>query len=125
MYKPYLLPVKISESCILSIQFYAGSKFCVINTIAPLNPIQAGVFWNHIDCAPPLFLLYLWSNYNQTWHDDTLGQNLSKAIKSLLTSSLGGKYDVNKPLFWYRFRSKLEFPYLFSNGTKIWHRGQF
>ena len=27
--------VKISESCILSIQFYAGSKFCVINTIPP------------------------------------------------------------------------------------------
>ena len=29
--------MKISESCILSIQFYAGSKFCVINTIAPLK----------------------------------------------------------------------------------------
>ena len=29
--------MKISESRILSIQFYAGSKFCVINTIAPLK----------------------------------------------------------------------------------------
>ena len=27
--------MKISESCILSIQFYVGSKFCVINTIPP------------------------------------------------------------------------------------------
>ena len=26
--------VKISESCILSVQFYAGSKFCVTNTKA-------------------------------------------------------------------------------------------
>ena len=32
-YEPHLLPVKISESCILSIQFYVGSKLCVINTI--------------------------------------------------------------------------------------------
>ena len=47
--------------------------------------------------CPPLFLLHLWSNNNQTWHDGTLEQNLSKAIKSLLTSSLGGKYDVIKP----------------------------
>ena len=55
---------------------------------AVLNPIQAGVFWNHIgwgQIVPPLFLFCLWSNYNQTWHDGTLGQNLSKAIKSLLT----------------------------------------
>ena len=29
-----LLAVKISKSCILSIEFYAGSKFCVINTTA-------------------------------------------------------------------------------------------
>ena len=43
-----------------------------------------------------MFLLYLWSNYNQTWHNGTLGQNFSKAIKILLTSSLGGKYDVIK-----------------------------
>ena len=35
LYKPYLLSVKISESYILSIQFYAGSKFYVINTIPP------------------------------------------------------------------------------------------
>ena len=34
-YETHLLAVKISESCILSIQFYAGSKFCVINTISP------------------------------------------------------------------------------------------
>ena len=36
-YEPHLLAVKISESCILSIQFYAGSTFCVINIIPPLN----------------------------------------------------------------------------------------
>ena len=34
-YKPHLLPVKTSDSCVLSIQFYAGSKFYVFNTIAP------------------------------------------------------------------------------------------
>ena len=75
-----------------------------------LNPIQAGVFWNHIGWV--LFLLYLWSNYNQTWHDGTLGQNLSKAIKILLTSSLGGKYDVIKPilvLFQVKIRVLLSF----------------
>ena len=34
-YKPHLSTVEISEGCILSIQFYAGSKCCVTNTIAP------------------------------------------------------------------------------------------
>ena len=34
-YKPHLLPVKTSDSCVLSIQFYVGSKFYVFNTIAP------------------------------------------------------------------------------------------
>ena len=34
-YEPHLLAVKISESCIFFIQFYAGSDFCVINTIPP------------------------------------------------------------------------------------------
>ena len=61
---------------------------------------------------PPLFLLYLWSNYNQTWHDGTLGQNLSKAIKILLTSSPGGKYDVIKlfsVLFQVKIRDLLSF----------------
>ena len=51
-----------------------------------LNPNQAGVFWNHI-------------GWRGTLHDCTLGQNLSKAIKILLTSSLGGRYDVIKPFF--------------------------
>ena len=55
---------------------------------------------------PPLFILYLWSNYNQTGHDDSLGQNLSKAIKILLTSSLGGKHDVIK-LFLVSFHVKI------------------
>ena len=55
---------------------------------------------------PPLFLLYLWSNYNQTWHDGTLEQNLSKAVKILLTSSLGGKCDVIK-LFSVSFQVKI------------------
>ena len=55
---------------------------------------------------PPLFLLYLWSNYNQTWHDGTLGQNLSKAIKILLTSSVRGKYEIIK-LFSISFQVKI------------------
>ena len=29
--------MKISESYVLSVQFYAGSKFCVFNTIAALE----------------------------------------------------------------------------------------
>ena len=41
-----------------------------------INPIQAGVFWNHIQ-----FLLHLLSNYHQTWHDSTMAQNLSRAVK--------------------------------------------
>ena len=27
--------------------------------------------------------------------------------------------------FWYRSRSKFEFPYLLSNGAEIWHKSQF
>ena len=81
-----------------------------------LNPIQAGVFWNHISwrgtLCPPLFLLCLGSNYNQTWHDGTLGQNSSKAIKILLTPSLGGKYDVIKP-FLVLFQVKIWVPLSF------------
>ena len=82
-----------------------------------VNPIQAGVFWNHIaigwgaQCAP-LFLLYLWSNYNQTWHDGTLGQNLPKAIKILLMLSPGAKYDVIKP-FLVLFQVKIRVPLSF------------
>ena len=34
-YGPHLLAKKISESYILSIQYYAESNFCVVNTIAP------------------------------------------------------------------------------------------
>ena len=34
-YEQYLLHVEISENYILFIQFYAGSKFYVIITIAP------------------------------------------------------------------------------------------
>ena len=82
-----------------------------------VNPIQAGVFWNHIGwggtlCPPPMFLFYLWSNYNQTWHDGSLGQNVSKALKILLTSLLGGKYDVIKlllVLFQVKIRVSLPF----------------
>ena len=33
LYEPPLLSVKMSESCILFIQFYVGSTFCVINTM--------------------------------------------------------------------------------------------
>ena len=44
------------------------------------DPIQAG--------GGRPFLLYLLSNYYQTWHDSTLEQNLSKAVKvkSIMTS---------------------------------------
>ena len=50
-----------------------------------LNTVQAGVFCYYI--GPP-FLLYLSSNYHQTWHYSSLRQNLSKAVKfkSIMTS---------------------------------------
>ena len=59
-----------------------------------------------------MFLLYLWSNYNQTWHDGTLGQSLSKTIKILLTSSPGGKFDLIK-LFLVLFQVKIRVPLSF------------
>ena len=81
-------------------------------------PRTAASFYSANMCIlwPPLFLLYLWSNYNQTWHGGTLGQNLSKAIKGLLKSSLGHKYDVNKP-FLVSFQVKI--PYLLPNELKF------
>ena len=67
----------------------------------------AGVVWNHIGIVPLfLFLLYLLSSYNQTWHDCTLGKNFSKATKSLLTSSLRGMSDIIK-LFLVSFQVKI------------------
>ena len=50
------------------------------------NPIEAGVFWYHIGwggtlCPLPPFLLYLLSNYHQTWYHSTMAQNLSRAVK--------------------------------------------
>ena len=58
-----------------------------------INPIQAGLFCYHIGweghiVPPPPFLLYLLSNCNQTWHDSSLGQHLSKTVKvkSIMTS---------------------------------------
>ena len=69
---------------------------------------------------PPPFLLYLLSNYNQTWHDGTLGQNLLKATKILLTSSLGDKYDVIKP-FLVSFQVKIRVPYQSLYGLKTYN----
>ena len=40
------------------------------------NSIQAEVFCYYIARSP-----YLLSNYHQTWHDSSLSQNLSKAVK--------------------------------------------
>ena len=65
-----------------------------------LNPIPVGFFWNHIG----------WGG--GTWHDATPGQNLSKAIKILLTSSPGGKYDVIKP-FLVSFQVKIRVSLIF------------
>ena len=48
---------------------------------------------------PPMFLLYLQSNYHQTWLDGILGQNLSKTLKSVMTSLLSRVYDVIKQFF--------------------------
>ena len=49
-----------------------------------LNFIQARVFCCHVGwgahCAPP-FLFYLLFNCHQIWHDSTMAQNLSKAVK--------------------------------------------
>ena len=61
-----------------------------------INPIQAGVFWNHIGWGEhisphfPPFLLYLLSDHHQTWHGNTIAQNLSKTeiVKSIMMSYL-------------------------------------
>ena len=39
-YEPHLLAVKISESCILSIQLYAGSKFVLSILYVPLKDVH-------------------------------------------------------------------------------------
>ena len=59
-----------------------------------LEPYRLGGGGHNV---PPLFLICLGSNCNQTWHAATLGQNLSKSIKISLTSLLGAKYAVIKP----------------------------
>ena len=55
------------------------------HTAMSLTLIQAGVFCYYIDwgehIVPPPFLLYLLSNYHETWHDSFLRQSLSKAVK--------------------------------------------
>ena len=116
--------IRSSWVCYTGIQLY--SKIITMNAsqfnklwLTIFNPIQAGVFWNHTGWGggivlppPPPFLLYLWSNYSQTWRDGTLGQNLSKAIKILLTSSPGGKYNVIKP-FLVSFQVKIRVPVSF------------
>ena len=65
--------------------FFTDPQFLPFLSFGLLNPIQAGVFWNIGSLCPtplPLFLLYLLSNYCQTWHDSTMAQNLSKGSKS-------------------------------------------
>ena len=59
-----------------------------------------------------MFFLSLWSNHNQTWHNGTLAQNLSKAFKILMTSSLSRVHDVIKQfLLW--FEDKIRDPLFF------------
>ena len=54
---------------------------CISDLKGHFNPIQAEVL--------TLFLIYLLSNNYQTWHDSTMAQNLSKAVKviSIMTLS--------------------------------------
>ena len=74
-----------------------------------INPIQAGVFWNHIGwggtlCPPvsPLFVVQLQPNL-AWWYS---GTKSLKNHKNFLTSLLGGKYDVIK-LFSVSFQVKI------------------
>ena len=60
-----------------------------------------------------MLLIYLWSNYLQTWHGFTLGQNLSKTIK---------KFD-DIIAFCYWSRTMLEILYFLFNLAEIWHMG--
>ena len=54
--------------------------------LGSFGTIYFGTIKITIYCAPPpLFLFYLWSNHNQTWHDGTLRQNPSKTIQILQT----------------------------------------
>ena len=111
-------PTAISKTVVL-----VNLKFCrVLET--SLNVLEMLTLFRLGSHCPPLFLIYLWSNYRQTWHDRTLGQNLLKAKKVLLASLAGGKYDIIEP-FLVSFQVKFEFTYLLSNGAENWHRGQF
>ena len=52
------------------------------------NSIQAGVFWNHILCAPPPSVSPLFVVQLPPRHDSNMAQNLSKTVevKSIMTS---------------------------------------
>ena len=72
-----------------------------------INPIQTGGH-NVPPSVSPLFVVQLQPNL-ACWYS---GQNLSKTIKLLLTSSPRGKYDVIK-LFLVLFQVKIRVPLSF------------
>ena len=92
MLESYVLTGTFKSSCCCN-TFQYSTIITVDIENATINPIQAGVFWNHIGwgggtLCPPLFLLYLSSNYHQTWHASTMALNLSKTVivKSIVMS---------------------------------------
>ena len=47
-----------------------------------------------VPCRHTILLIHLWSNCHQTWHDGTLGQNLSKILKRLMACRFVNDTDV-------------------------------
>ena len=43
-----------------------------------------------------MFILHFWSSYHQTWNDDNPRQNILKALKIWMMTSLPRLYDVKK-----------------------------
>ena len=83
------------------------------------------IFYKSLSCQAglylveyTLFLIYLCSNHYHTWHDSSLTQNLSKALKFLMTSSLSRVYAVIKQ-FLLSFEFKIRDPLSFAQFDRI------
>ena len=78
---------------------FSSTRFLQPHSYFALTLFRLGSFGNHMgwgaQSPPPPFLLYLLSNYHKTWHDSTMAQNLSRAVKvkSIMTS-LSDAYDI-------------------------------
>ena len=64
---------------------------------------------------PPPFLLYLLSDYYQTWYDSTMAQNLSKSI--IVKSKLKSLRRIYRDLYFVEYQKWLKTAYLQMGAT--------